>query len=71
MEQLLLGSNARVVSLADSDLAGYLAGVDADGLEQDASATLSGGFLEGFGDNHGHEVDIVLEDRRRGSSVWR
>jgi predicted AAA+ superfamily ATPase len=74
------------VSLADTGLAAYLAGIDADGLEQGASATLAGGFVEGFvlgelakqrawsakhftlshfRDNHGREVDIVLEDRRR------
>lgn len=74
------------VSLNDTGLAAYLAGVNADGLEHDVSATLAGGFVEGFvlgelskqrawsrkdytlshfRDNHGREVDIVLEDRRR------
>lgn len=74
------------VSLSDTGLAAYLAGIDADGLEHDVSATLAGGFVEGFvlgelskqrawsakdfalthfRDNHGREVDIVLEDRRR------
>jgi predicted AAA+ superfamily ATPase len=74
------------VSLNDTGLAAYLAGVDVDGLEHDVSATLAGGFIEGFvlgelfkqhawsskdyslshfRDNHGREVDIVLEDRRR------
>lgn len=74
------------VSLCDTGLAAYLAGVDAEGLEQDASATLAGGFIEGFvlgelskqrawssqefalshfRDSYGHEVDIVLENRRR------
>lgn len=36
------------VSLSDTGLAAYLAGVDADGLEHDVSATLAGGFIEGF-----------------------
>ena len=74
------------VSLSDTGLAAYLAGVDAAGLEEDVSATLAGGFVEGFvlgelskqrawseqdyslshfRDSHGHEVDIVLESRRR------
>lgn len=74
------------VSVSDTGLAAYLAGVDADGLEHDVSATLAGGFIEGFvlvelskqlawstqdlklthfRDNHGHEVDIILENRRR------
>lgn len=74
------------VGLNDTGLAAYLAGVDVDGLERDVSATLTGGFIEGFvlgelskqrpwsskdyslshfRDNHGREVDIVLEDRRR------
>ncbi|MFT4166004.1 MAG: ATP-binding protein [Microlunatus sp.] len=74
------------VSLSDTGLAAYLASVDADRLEHDVSATLAGGFVEGFvlgelskqrawsardfrlshfRDNHGREVDIVLEDRRR------
>ena len=74
------------VSLGYTGLAAYLAGVDLEGLEHDASATLAGGFVEGFvlgelakqrtwsakdftlshfRDNHGHEVDIVLENRRR------
>lgn len=74
------------VSLSDTGLAAFLAGVDAVGLEEDVSATLAGGFVEGFvlgelskqrawseqdfslshfRDSHGHEVDIVLESRRR------
>jgi predicted AAA+ superfamily ATPase len=74
------------VSLSDTGLAAYLAGIDADGLEHDASSTLTGGFIQGFvvgelskqrawsaqdftlthfRDNHGREVDIVLENRRR------
>jgi len=36
------------VSLSDTGLAAYLAGVDVDGLEHDASATLAGGLVEGF-----------------------
>lgn len=74
------------VSVGDTGLAAYLAGVEADGLEHDVSATFAGGFIEGFvlselskqrawsahdlklthfRDNHGHEVDIILENRRR------
>lgn len=74
------------VSLSDTGLAAHLAGVDAAGLEQDVSATLAGGFIEGFvfgelskqrawsdqdfglshfRDSHGHEVDFILENRRR------
>ncbi|MFZ1383108.1 MAG: DUF4143 domain-containing protein, partial [Scrofimicrobium sp.] len=36
------------VGLSDTGLAAYLAGVDAVGLEEDVSATLAGGFVEGF-----------------------
>lgn len=82
---------ARAVSkpkivVSDPGLAGFLCGVDADGLERDISSTLTGGLVEGFvaselakqqawsqidytmshyRDSDGHEVDIVLENRRR------
>ena len=36
------------VSLADTGLAVYLAGVDADGLERDVSSSITGGIVEGF-----------------------
>jgi len=36
------------VSLSDTGLAAYLAGVNVAGLEEDVSATLAGGFIEGF-----------------------
>lgn len=74
------------VTLTDTGLAAYLAGVDVDGLETAVSSPLTGGLIEGFvvgelekqrawstkstrishyRDDHGREVDIVLEDRRR------
>lgn len=75
------------VVLSDGGLAAHLAGVDADGLEEDIASALAGGMVEAFvaaelskqrswsaidyriyhyRDNTGREVDLVLENARRG-----